>query len=238
VLALDPNDASSDTLWAGTGEPNACGSGCTAGVGLYLTTNGGDSWRGPIGAAQFGGRAVGSIAVQPGNSNVIFAASGRGVLGVSNACCGGVDALIPGAPHFGLYRSQDGGGSWTLVSQGATALCTAFTPDQVSLNQTACSPRGARRVMFDPVDPNTVYVSFFARGIWRSRDLGNTWEQILARVGPATGMPSEPSSTWSSSAPRRGCMRAWAAAASLPTSAATTRSATRPLRRRPRPGSF
>ena len=47
ALALDPNDSSSDTLWAGTGEPNACGSGCTAGVGLYLTTNGGESWRGP-----------------------------------------------------------------------------------------------------------------------------------------------------------------------------------------------
>ena len=100
---------SPNTLWAGTGEPNACGSGCTAGVGLYRTTNGGKSWKGPIGAAQFAGRAVGSIAVQPGNSNVIFAASGRGVLGVSNTCCGGVDALIPGAPHFGLYRSTNGG---------------------------------------------------------------------------------------------------------------------------------
>jgi len=47
------------------------------------------------------GSRVGSIAVQPGNSNVIFAASGRAVLGVSSTCCGGVDALIPGAPHFG-----------------------------------------------------------------------------------------------------------------------------------------
>ncbi|HEX2445128.1 MAG TPA: hypothetical protein VHJ77_14380 [Vicinamibacterales bacterium] len=187
ALALDPNDPQSNTLWAGTGEPNACGSGCTAGVGLYRTTNGGKSWNGPIAAGQFGGRAVGSIAVQPGNSNVIFAASGRGVLGVSNTCCGGVDALIPGAPHFGLYRSMNGGSSWQLVSQGAPALCTASTPDQVSLNQTACSPRGARRVMFDPVDPNTVYVSFFARGIWRSKNLGNTWEQILPRIGPATG---------------------------------------------------
>jgi len=184
ALALDPNDRASRTLWAGTGEPNACGSGCTAGVGLYLTTNGGTSWKGPIGAQHFAGRAVGSIAVQRGNSNVVFAASGRGVLGVSNTCCGGVDALIPGAPHFGLYRSLDGGGSWELVHQGAADLCTASTPDQVSLNQTPCAARGARRVRFDPVDPNTVYVSFFSRGIWRSRDLGATWEQIMAPVGP------------------------------------------------------
>ncbi len=185
-LTLDPNDPASNTLWAGTGEPNACGSGCTAGVGLYKSTNGGKSWRGPYGTAQFAGRAVGSIAVQPGNSQVIFAASGRGVLGVSNTCCGGVDALIPGAPHFGLYRSLNGGSSWQLVNQGAPALCTASTPDQVALNQTPCGPRGARRVMFDPVDPNTVYVSFFSRGIWRSRDLGTTWEQIMPLIGVAT----------------------------------------------------
>ena len=88
-IILDPNDTSSNTLWAGTGEPNACGSGCTAGVGLYRSTNGGQSWNGPYGTAAFAGRAVGSIAVQPGNSNVIFAASGRGVLGVSNTCRSG-----------------------------------------------------------------------------------------------------------------------------------------------------
>jgi hypothetical protein len=185
-IMLDPNDADANTLWAGTGEPNTCGSGCTAGVGLYKSTNGGKSWRGPIGQTQFAGRAVGSIAVQRGNSDVVFVASGRGVLGVSNTCCGGVDALIPGAPHFGLYRSLDGGGSWQLVSQGAASLCTTNTPEQVALNTTACSPRGARRVMFDPVDPNTVYVSFFSRGIWRSRNLGDSWEQILPLVGLAT----------------------------------------------------
>ncbi len=188
AIQLDPNDAGADTLWAGTGEPNGCGSGCEAGVGLYLTKNGGKSWKGPIGVEHFLNRAVGSIAVKPGDSNVVFAASGRAVRGVSNTCCGGVDALIPGAPHFGLYRSIDGGQHWELVHQGATALCTSATPDAVSLNQTDCSPRGARRVMFDPVDPNTVYVSYFARGIWRSRSNGDpgTWEQILARVGPAT----------------------------------------------------
>jgi hypothetical protein len=191
AILLDPNDPTSRTLWAGTGEPNACGSGCTAGVGLYRTTNGGTSWQGPIGAAQFAGRAVGSIAVKRGNSDVVFAASGRGVLGVSNTCCGGVDALIPGAPHFGLYRSLNGGATWELVHQGATSLCTSSTPDQVALNQTPCGQRGARRVRFDPVDPNTLYVSFFSRGIWRSRDLGNTWEQVMPRLGSGTAERAE-----------------------------------------------
>src|SRR6185369_7896827 len=124
------------------------------------------------GASSFAARAVGSIAVKPGDGDTIFAASGRAVRGVSNTCCGGTDALIPGAPHFGLYRSQDRGQTWQLVNQGSAALCTAATPDAVSLNTTDCSPRGARRVRIDPVDPNTVYASFFARGIWRSRSSG------------------------------------------------------------------
>ena len=184
-LALDPNDSDHKTIWAGTGEPNACGSGCEVGVGLYVSKSGGIGWKGPIGAEHFFGRAVGSIAVKPGDSKTIFATSARAVRGVSTTCCGGTDALIPGAPHFGLWRSQDDGKSWELVNQGATALCTASTPDQVSLNTTPCSARGARRVKIDPVNPNVVYASFFAKGIWRSRQNGDpgTWEQIRTPVG-------------------------------------------------------
>ena len=192
-LELDPNDRQSRDLWAGTGEPNACGSGCEAGVGLYYSKNGGNSWTGPYGRDSFNNRAVGSIAVKPGDSKTIFAASGRAVRGVSNVCCGGADALIPGAPHFGLYRSTNSGESWELVSQGAPALCTATPPDVISLGGTPCSPRGARRVMVDPVDPNTFYVSFFARGIWRSNANGDpgSWTQIFTPLGAGNNERAE-----------------------------------------------
>ena len=190
-IELDPNDTHGRTLFVGTGEPNACGSGCEAGVGIYKSTNAGNSWVGPLGRESFYNRAVGSIAVKPGDSNTIFAASGRAIRGLSNVCCGGVDALIPGAPHFGLWRSTNGGESWQLVSQGAPALCTAAPPDVVSLGGTPCSPRGARRVMFDPVDSNTVYASFFARGIWRSNDSGSSWTQILTPIGTGNNERAE-----------------------------------------------
>ena len=130
ALALDPNDSSSDTLWAGTGEPNACGSGCTAGVGLYLTTNGGDSWKGPIGVAQFAGRAVGSIAVQPGQ----LERRSSPLPGAASSACRTPAAAasmrsFPGAPHFGLYRSTERRRTaGQLVNQGAPALCTGVHP--------------------------------------------------------------------------------------------------------------
>jgi len=189
ALELDPNDHK--TLWAGTGEPNACSSGCEVGVGIYRSTDQRKGWAGPLGAKEFFGRGVGDIQVKPGDSDTIFVATGRATRGITNNCCGGADALIPGAPHFGVWRSTDAGKTWELVNQGATVLCTASTPDVVSLNQTQCSARGARFIRFDPVDPNTIYASFFARGIWRSKHNGDpgTWEQIMlpkGDVGPVT----------------------------------------------------
>jgi hypothetical protein len=126
AIEIDPNDKNANTVWVGTGELNACSSGCEAGVGLYRTRTGGLLWQGPFGEDVFNNRAIGSIAVKPGDPKTIFVGSGRAVRGVtSNLNSGAADSLIPGAPHFGLYRSQDGGKSWQLVSQGAPELFPA-----------------------------------------------------------------------------------------------------------------
>src|SRR5215210_1036203 len=191
ALELDPNNRSSSIIYGGTGEPNICRSGCIAGVGMYKSKDAGDHWKGPIGAQYFGGRGIGSIQVKPGNSKTIFVATGaHGSRGISSTCCTGVDrgANIPGAPHFGLWRSTDGGETFELVNQGNATNCTASTPRDVFLGLTACSPRGARRVAFDPVDSNTVYASFYAKGIWRSNANGapGTWVQIFAALAPPT----------------------------------------------------
>jgi hypothetical protein len=200
ALELDPNDHTSKVLYAGTGEPNTCRSGCIAGVGLYKSKDGGEHWKGPIGVQYFSGRGIGSIQVKPGDSSTIFVGSGaQGSRGISSTCCTGVNrgADIPGAPHFGLWRSTNGGQTFQLVSQGNTTNCTASTPTEVFNGLTPCSPRGARRVAFDPVDRNTVYASFMAKGIWRSNSNGDpgTWVQIFAPRGgttsPATGADVE-----------------------------------------------
>src|SRR3954447_170095 len=107
-------DAASDTLFAGTGEPNASGD-SEAGLGIYKSTDGGDTWTKlasmttvaaqtvdcgalfgpPFGLATapaytgpaFNGRAVGSIAV---NGNTLYVGSARAVRGNSSVTGGTV----------------------------------------------------------------------------------------------------------------------------------------------------
>ncbi len=183
-IVLDPNDP--NTIWVGTGEANAS-SDSEAGVGLYKSTDGGDTWTGPIGKPQFNARAIGSIAIDPTNSNTIYVATTRAIRGLSSVA-GGAVSLAPGAPIFGLYKSTDGGASWSFIFNGAASTkgCTLAT--NVAHNLTPCSPRGTRRVALDPWNPSIVYASAYARGVWRSNDGGSTWTQIFQPLadGPST----------------------------------------------------
>jgi hypothetical protein len=184
-ITVDSNDATGNTLWVGTGEANACSSGCEAGVGLYRSTDGGETWSGPLGQSAFGNRGVGTIAVKPGDPNTIYAASTRAIRGIASTCCGGVVSLIPGAAKWGLYKSTDGGATWSFIHNGAatTAGCTGNATE--AGNGTPCSPRGVRRVLLDPSNPSILYASSYARGVWRSNDEGATWTQIKTSLNPA-----------------------------------------------------
>ena len=183
-VTLDPND--SNTVWVGTGEANAS-SDSEAGVGLYKSTDGGNTWTGPIGKWVFNARAIGSIAIDPTNSNTIYAASTRAVRGLSSVT-GGAVTLAPGAPPWGLYKSTDGGATWSFIFNGAQSTAGCRDTVAVATNQTPCSVRGVRRVVLDPSNPSIVYASAYAKGVWRSNDGGKTWSQIFLPIadGPST----------------------------------------------------
>jgi hypothetical protein len=183
AIALDPNDPSANTLYAGTGEANASGD-SAAGAGLYKSTDGGDTWTGPLGAAEFSGRAIGSIAVRPGDPNVVYVATTRGVRGVSSVT-GGTVSLIPGAAAWGLYKSTDAGVTWTFVHNGSPNAASCDTVAEEIAGGSPCSIVGVRRVAVDPSHPDTIYAGSYARGVWRSADAGATWTQINPSLNPA-----------------------------------------------------
>ena len=175
-VEIDRNDPSGNTIYVGTGEANICGSGCAAGTGIYKSTDGGDTFT--LLTGLFKGMGVGDIRIKPGDPDTIYAATTTALTGMSAVCCSGVTRPTPGAPKWGLYKSTDGGANWSFIHNGSVnaAECTGSIPE--FNNAGTCSPRGVRHIEFDPSNPETIYASSYARGIWRSDDEGATWQQI------------------------------------------------------------
>ncbi|HET7759555.1 MAG TPA: hypothetical protein VFK62_06490 [Gaiellaceae bacterium] len=163
ALYLDPTDAKHKTLYLGTGEGNHCSSGCESGVGVYKSTNGGNTWT-KLGDTcvdnatytcvnhgdAFLGRAINSIAVDPTNPNHIFVGSAQAVRGLSHVIgSGGTSRLEPGANSPGLYESSNGGATFTEVWNAGPANF------------------GVTKIKLDPRNPTTVYASAYEAGLWR-----------------------------------------------------------------------
>jgi hypothetical protein len=184
-VTIDRNDRRGNTIYVGTGEASVCGSGCQAGVGLYRSTNGGNTWTGPLGKAELGGKGIGSIVVKPGDRNTIYVGTTTALTGMSAVCCGGVTRPTPDAAKWGLYKSTNGGATWKFIHNGSAnaADCTGSAAEFA--NTATCSPRGVRLVKLDPSNPEIVYASSYARGIWRSPDGGASWTQIKPSLNAA-----------------------------------------------------
>jgi hypothetical protein len=157
-LLVDPRDSSGNTIYAGTGEPNASVD-SEAGVGIYQSTDGGRSWALVPGSDMFFQRSIGQMAIDnQGNLLVPIASGVRGV----NATDGG--AISSGSTAHplvtrGLYRQN--GSTFTRIF-------TAPAPT-----------RGSTTVAVDPTHPGYIYVNAFQQGIWRSTDNGATFTQIF-----------------------------------------------------------
>ena len=129
--------------------------------GVWKTSDGGTYWEN-VSDGFFETSAVGAIAVAPSDPNVVYAGTGE-------ACIRG------NVSHGdGVYRSTDGGATWTNVGLRDT--------------------RHIGRVRVHPRDPSLVYVAALGhawgpnreRGVFRSRDGGARWDHVLfksARAG-------------------------------------------------------
>lgn len=134
------------------GDPNVFYFGAASG-GIFKTEDGGVHWT-PI----FDGQpaaSIGSLAVAPSDPNVVWAGTGETFIR-SNVSIGN-----------GVYRSTDGGDSWTHMGLENTGRIG--------------------RVIVHPTDPDIVYVAALGhlygpqqeRGVYRTSDGGDTWERVL-----------------------------------------------------------
>jgi hypothetical protein len=157
-LAVDPNDASGRTVYAGTGEGNAVGD-SEAGLGLYKSTDEGNHWSlVPGSVAVANNRSIVWVAVQPGNADHILIGTRSGTRGEGS---NSTSATVAAQPALGVYASTDGGATFSLVLPGT-----------------------ANEVKFDPNDPNTVYATIAGSatgGLLRSQAGGavGTWTPIF-----------------------------------------------------------
>jgi hypothetical protein len=179
-LIIDPNDATGNTLYAGSGEPNGSGD-SEAGLGLFKSTNGGQTWSVVAGSqAVATNRSIGAIVIRPGAPNTIIIGTAVARHGSSSA--NGGRRTPPNAPTLGVYVSTNGGTSFTLSTdlQGKTPPNPAPASSGVDWFQ-----GGITRLQFDPNSSTTVYAGVLGYGVWRSTNLGSTWRQVFATLNPA-----------------------------------------------------
>ena len=134
------------------GKPNLFYMGATGG-GVWRTQDGGNSWEN-ISDGYFGG-SIGAVSVSEYDNNVIYA--------------GGGEVTVRGnvSSGYGIWKSEDAGDTWTFKG----------LPNS----------KHVPRIRIHPKNPELVYAAVLGdlykssdeRGVYRSKDGGDTWERIL-----------------------------------------------------------
>ncbi|MFP4624045.1 MAG: WD40/YVTN/BNR-like repeat-containing protein [Gemmatimonadota bacterium] len=133
----------------------------STGGGVWRTDDAGESWSN-VSDEYFDVASIGAVEVADADASVVY-------VGTGSACIRG--NISTGR---GVYRSRDGGRTWAFAGLPEAGLIG--------------------NVVTDPRDPDVVFVAALGhpfgrnpeRGVYRSRDGGDSWEQVLF-VSDSTG---------------------------------------------------
>src|SRR5262249_29483671 len=121
-------------------------------------------------------RSIGAIVVDPTDPNTIYI--GTDVARHGSSAVNGGRRTPPNAPTLGVYKSTDGGQSFTLQ----TDLSTKTPPNPAPASSGVdWFQGGVNKLELDPNDHNALYAAVQGYGIWRADQSQNspTWEQIF-----------------------------------------------------------
>lgn len=156
-IVIDPRNQNRLFIGASTG-------------GIWLSENAGQSF---TAVADFmGNLAIGALAMDPSNPNVMYAGTGESYTGLAG---------------IGMYKSTDGGITWSFL---------ASTTSDTAVNTLGNEWGGVNRIAISPANPNLVLAattrgSNLSQGaIMRSTDGGNSWTRI--QLAPGTVVTTNP----------------------------------------------
>jgi len=150
-----PRGGRSIAVTGSASRPHEYYMGATGG-GLWKTTDGGVTWR-PVTDGQIHSSSIGAVAVAPSNPDVVYIGTGESDIRGN---------IIQGD---GAYKSSDAGKTWAHIGLTETQVIS--------------------KIRVHPSNPDLVYVAAFGhhaapnaeRGVFRSKDGGNTWDKVLFR---------------------------------------------------------
>jgi photosystem II stability/assembly factor-like uncharacterized protein len=189
-LTIDPS--APNTIYLGTGEEYYAAY-SLGGIGIYRSTDGGNSWT-LIGSSTFAGQRINEIIIAPNNRNRWLISTDAGIYITTNGgstftrtLSGVASALrmhptnpnvlwaalgnIWGSSNNGVYVSTNGGSTWTRYS----ALPLGTSVGRIELD--VCR-----------ADPNVIYVVFGQtvsagariHSVWKTTNGGSTWTQLTS----------------------------------------------------------
>lgn len=172
ALALDPTNK--DVVWAGTGESWTRNS-VSIGNGVYKSTDGGETW---TNMGLPGTERITRILVHPKDGNIVY------------VCAPG--PLWSDSPDRGLYKTTDGGKTWSLILKGANL--------STGCGSVAMDPSNPDRLIAGTWDFRRKGWTFRSGGegpdaasgsrLMETRDGGRTWAELSS--DSAKGLPKQP----------------------------------------------
>jgi photosystem II stability/assembly factor-like uncharacterized protein len=172
AVTIDPKNPK--VVWVGTGESWTRNS-VSIGDGVYKSIDGGENWTN-MGLKE--SERISKILVDPTNTNTVY------------ACATG--KLWSDSDERGLYKTTDGGKTWTKILKGANAStgCSMISLDKQNPQTIYAGMWDFRRKGWTSRSGGEGPTAFSGSGLFKSTDGGTTWNELSDKS--AAGLPTKP----------------------------------------------